>query len=152
MDEALDVLVGLWRGEPFSYSGQHFQIRDVTFLPQPIQQPRIPIWIGGGWYRKGVVHRASKWDGACLYKVTEDSDWSDMTPDDIHEMKSALQLTKVDYDLVAGGRERSDNWDEERQFIRNLADAGVTWWKEAIMSADYQTMYKQISRGPLFIE
>ncbi len=46
VDESLDVIAGLWSGQPFSYEGQHFHLRDVTFLPTPVQQPRIPIWVG----------------------------------------------------------------------------------------------------------
>jgi probable F420-dependent oxidoreductase len=45
-DEALDVLPLHWSGEPFSYKGRHFEIRDAIARPRPVQQP-IPIWIGG---------------------------------------------------------------------------------------------------------
>src|SRR5829696_8449077 len=47
LDEALEVIAGLWTGEPFSFRGEHFAIEEVTFLPRPVAQPRIPIWIGG---------------------------------------------------------------------------------------------------------
>ena len=43
LDEGLDILTGLWSGEPFSYQGEHYQLDNVTFLPRPVQQPRIPI-------------------------------------------------------------------------------------------------------------
>ena len=33
LDEALQVLTGLWTGEPFSHQGEHYRVRDVTFLP-----------------------------------------------------------------------------------------------------------------------
>ncbi|MGH2600141.1 MAG: LLM class flavin-dependent oxidoreductase, partial [Dehalococcoidia bacterium] len=69
LDEGLEVLAGLWSGEPFSYVGQHYQVREVRFLPRPLQQPRIPIWVGGGYPNRGPVRRAARWDGACLYKA-----------------------------------------------------------------------------------
>jgi alkanesulfonate monooxygenase SsuD/methylene tetrahydromethanopterin reductase-like flavin-dependent oxidoreductase (luciferase family) len=47
LDEALEIIVGLWRGEAFSFQGIHYHIHNVTFLPRPVQSPRIPIWIGG---------------------------------------------------------------------------------------------------------
>ncbi|HEX9132980.1 MAG TPA: LLM class flavin-dependent oxidoreductase [Ktedonobacteraceae bacterium] len=47
LDEGLDILAGLWRGEPFSYKGTHYRVEEVAFLPKPVQQPRIPIWVGG---------------------------------------------------------------------------------------------------------
>jgi alkanesulfonate monooxygenase SsuD/methylene tetrahydromethanopterin reductase-like flavin-dependent oxidoreductase (luciferase family) len=35
LDEALDVLTGLWSGQPFHYDGQHFRVTEVTLLPGP---------------------------------------------------------------------------------------------------------------------
>src|SRR5919205_126195 len=45
LDEALDVLVGLWSGEAFSFEGEYYHLREVKLLPTPIQKPRIPIWV-----------------------------------------------------------------------------------------------------------
>jgi hypothetical protein len=45
LDEGLEVLTGLWSGEPFSFRGEHLRVEDVQFLPTPVQQPRIPIWV-----------------------------------------------------------------------------------------------------------
>src|SRR5947199_1049159 len=46
LDEGLEILAGLMSGQPFSYQGHHYHVQDVTFLPRPVQTPRIPIWIG----------------------------------------------------------------------------------------------------------
>jgi alkanesulfonate monooxygenase SsuD/methylene tetrahydromethanopterin reductase-like flavin-dependent oxidoreductase (luciferase family) len=51
LDEGLAILAGLWSGQPFSYIGQHYQVQEMTFLPPPVQQPRIPIWVVGAWPR-----------------------------------------------------------------------------------------------------
>lgn len=53
LDEALELIGRLWTGEPFVYEGAHFNIGPVVFTPTPVQEPRIPIWIGGGYPRKG---------------------------------------------------------------------------------------------------
>jgi len=63
LDEGLDILLGLWSGESFSYKGEYYQLEDVRFLPKPIQSPRIPIWVGGGWPRKKPFIRAARYDG-----------------------------------------------------------------------------------------
>src|SRR5207245_402457 len=47
LDEGLDILAGLWSGQPFRYEGTHYTIREVTFLPRPVQMPRIPIFACG---------------------------------------------------------------------------------------------------------
>jgi alkanesulfonate monooxygenase SsuD/methylene tetrahydromethanopterin reductase-like flavin-dependent oxidoreductase (luciferase family) len=71
LDEALTVLTGLWRGEPFSFEGAHYHIKDALFLPRPVQQPRIPIWVAGIWPNKAPLRRAMRWDGAFTVFRTE---------------------------------------------------------------------------------
>lgn len=45
-EEAIAVIKGCWSGEPFSFTGDHYQVKGVT-CPRPIQQPRPPILIAG---------------------------------------------------------------------------------------------------------
>ena len=63
LDEALAIIAGLWSGEPFSFDGAHYQVQNVQFLPRPLQQARIPIWVGGVWPHKKPFRRAAGWDG-----------------------------------------------------------------------------------------
>ncbi len=46
-DEQLQIIERLWSEEHISFNGQFYQFQDVAFYPKPIQQPRIPIWVGG---------------------------------------------------------------------------------------------------------
>jgi probable F420-dependent oxidoreductase len=46
LDQALDIIAALWRGETVSVDGPHFQIEGAYVLPAPVQQP-LPLWIGG---------------------------------------------------------------------------------------------------------
>lgn len=61
-DETLDVLPRNWAGEPFSYEGTSFSVRDGISRPSPVQQP-IPIWIGGNanLTLRRVAQRAQGW-------------------------------------------------------------------------------------------
>ena len=47
LDEGLDIVTGLWSGEPFAYSGSHYEVAETIFRPTPVQRPRIPVWIAG---------------------------------------------------------------------------------------------------------
>lgn len=47
LEEQLQVITGLWSQDPFSYSGKHYQLADCHFTPRPVQQPRLPIIVGG---------------------------------------------------------------------------------------------------------
>ncbi len=46
-DEQLQMLSSLWTEEHISYNGQFYRFQDLAFYPKPVQQPRIPIWVGG---------------------------------------------------------------------------------------------------------
>lgn len=62
-DEALEVITGLWSGNPFSYDGDHFTVDEAVLRPAPVQEPRIPIVIGGWWPHKKPFQRGARWDG-----------------------------------------------------------------------------------------
>ena len=52
LEEALDVLEGLFGPGPFSYQGKHYRIGGLDGLPKPVQQPKgPPVLIGGGGRR-----------------------------------------------------------------------------------------------------
>lgn len=63
LDESLDVIDGLWREEEFSYDGSHYELREATLQPTPVQNPRIPILLGGWWPNKNPIARGARWDG-----------------------------------------------------------------------------------------
>jgi probable F420-dependent oxidoreductase len=46
-DEQLQILNLLWTQEHASFHGQHYAFDDVAFYPKPIQQPHMPLWVGG---------------------------------------------------------------------------------------------------------
>lgn len=158
LDEALDIIVGLWSGKPFSYQGHYFQVNEMTFLPKPVQQPRIPILVGGGWPLKGPSLRAARYDGCCLYKQHAPGDSSDWTADDVRALKAFIEEHRSEaergkpYDIKLGGRSRSDDWERDRALMKSLADAGVTWWVEYVPARDLETMREGVKRGPLRIE
>jgi probable F420-dependent oxidoreductase len=51
LEEAVRVVKGLWAGAPLTYEGRHYQIRDLTCAPLPVQRPHPPLMIGGGGRR-----------------------------------------------------------------------------------------------------
>jgi alkanesulfonate monooxygenase SsuD/methylene tetrahydromethanopterin reductase-like flavin-dependent oxidoreductase (luciferase family) len=44
--EGLRVIEMLWTGEPSTFEGRYFRLRDAVGNPRPVQAPRPPIWIG----------------------------------------------------------------------------------------------------------
>src|SRR5579863_4582549 len=45
LDEALQILTGLWTTNDFSFAGKHYSLSHVTMNPKPYQTPRIPVWV-----------------------------------------------------------------------------------------------------------
>ena len=64
LDEGLAILDGLWSGEPFTFEGAYQRVEGAHFLPRPVQQPRIPVWVAGRWPNRRPFRRAARWDGA----------------------------------------------------------------------------------------
>jgi alkanesulfonate monooxygenase SsuD/methylene tetrahydromethanopterin reductase-like flavin-dependent oxidoreductase (luciferase family) len=48
MEETLQIVQGLWRGEPFTFEGKHRQVKEAVLRVLPVQQPYVPILIAGG--------------------------------------------------------------------------------------------------------
>jgi F420-dependent oxidoreductase-like protein len=48
LDEALQVIPRLWSEETVDYDGTYLHFRGAFSDPKPLQQPRPPIWVGGG--------------------------------------------------------------------------------------------------------
>ena len=51
MVEAIDVVRGLWSGQPLNFQGEHYVVRDMTGTPSPCQPGGPPIIVGGGGKR-----------------------------------------------------------------------------------------------------
>lgn len=130
MDEGLQILAGLWTGEPFSFEGQYYRLREVTFLPKPLQSPRIPIWIGGGWNTPPAIRRAAQWDGFFPQKWRElisVEEWRGI-------MKTLDQHRTSDapMDLIQGGTTPGDDPAHAAEIVAPFEAIGLTWWMEHI--------------------
>jgi len=151
LDEGLAILAGLWSGHPFSYSGEHYHIQEMTFLPPPIQSPRIPIWVVGAWPRMKSMQRVLNWDGLLPNKLNEDGTFAEITPEDIRAMKAYIdeqRTATTPFDIIWEGRTPGENREQAAAIVRPWAEAGATWWMEAMWEApnspvDIRTRIKQ---------
>lgn len=46
-DEQLQIIKLAWEEERPRFQGRYYQFDEIGFYPKPLQQPRIPIWVGG---------------------------------------------------------------------------------------------------------
>jgi alkanesulfonate monooxygenase SsuD/methylene tetrahydromethanopterin reductase-like flavin-dependent oxidoreductase (luciferase family) len=155
LDEALDVLAGLWSGRPFRYAGHHYRVDEVTLLPAPVQTPRIPIWVGGAYPNEGPMRRAARWDGACLYRAVAAGSAVDsgdpLTLDEFLELKRFIERHRTSsspFDLMIGAAKRGADPGRERARIQACAGAGATWCQDWIPPDNADAMRAFIGRGP----
>ncbi|HUS61333.1 MAG TPA: LLM class flavin-dependent oxidoreductase, partial [Acidimicrobiales bacterium] len=47
LEDALEIIARLFTGEVVDYEGKQVSLQQARLLPQPVQRPHPPIWIGG---------------------------------------------------------------------------------------------------------
>jgi alkanesulfonate monooxygenase SsuD/methylene tetrahydromethanopterin reductase-like flavin-dependent oxidoreductase (luciferase family) len=152
LDEALAILAGLWTGEWFAHSGEHFALDEMRFIPKPAQA-RIPVWIGGNWPNRRPFRRAARWDGVVPEKVGG----GQPTPAELREVLAyiaeerglAALETGRQFDVVIGGVTAAADA-EGLETAESYAEAGATWWMERFHPAERspRQAQKRIAGGP----
>lgn len=154
LDEGLAVLEGLWSGEPFSFSGAHYQVEGAYFLPRPVQA-HIPIWVAGIWPNKPPFRRAARWDG--LFPLGRGLSFTEqMTPAAIGEAAAytrshrATERAAAPLDLAHWGISGDDDPGADRALVEGYAAAGVTWWVENFNNerGTLEAQRARIRKGP----
>ncbi len=146
LDESLDILRGLWTGEPFSYNGKHYTINEVTY--QKPYQKEIPVWVAGFLPAKRPLRRAARYNG-----VYPGRNFPDMfTVQDMGTVVDYISKhrdTMKGYDIVAGG-ETPNNPEEGAKVTQPWIQAGATWWSENINGwrGNLKEMRERIQAGP----
>lgn len=152
LDEGLEILTGLWSGQPFSYQGRHYHLETMTFTPTPLQQPRIPIWVVGAWPRTRSMQRVLRYDGLLPNKLAPDGSQVDVTPDDIRAMKAYIdqhRTLSTPFDIICEGETPGDDPARAAALVRPYAEAGSTWWMEARWQASgIDEIRRRICQGP----
>lgn len=118
LDEAIDVVDGLFGGGPFTYDGRYYQVVEARCQPRPLQRPRPPIWLGGKGNRmiELCARKADGWNTVWRW-----------TPDDYKERLDVLDRACERAGRDPAGITRSlglntlvgeDDADVERRFRR----------------------------------
>lgn len=143
LDEALAVLEGLWSGEPFSFAGAHYTVDNAQFLPRPLQQPRIPIWVAGVWPGTKPFRRAARFDG--IAPMGREMGVM-LTPAEIRDLRAYVEQHRASegaFDVVIGGPPLS-----AEQYAAYSA-AGATWYQLGPDEGeDGEAFRARVRRGP----
>ena len=154
VDESLAILDGLWRGEPFTYAGEHYRVGPVTFLPRPVQEPRIPVWVAA--LRPGSdapLRRAARWDG--FVPAVEDGylplETFARDVARVRELRAAAGApADAPYEMVACGATPGDDRAAALGIVAAFQAAGATWWLEIVSDwlGGIDAIRARIAAGP----
>jgi Luciferase-like monooxygenase len=147
LDEGLAILSGLWSGKPFSFSGAHYDVKEMTMLPTPVQSPRIPVWVPGVLTKNKSMRRALEWDGIIPQKYKS---MERMTPSEVRELKKFVgehRSSRGPFDIVVGGTTPGGNRRRAANTVNAFKEAGATWWLESAMTS-WDKLRKRINQGP----
>jgi alkanesulfonate monooxygenase SsuD/methylene tetrahydromethanopterin reductase-like flavin-dependent oxidoreductase (luciferase family) len=122
LDESLDVLTALWSGKRVDHDGEHLHVHTPAFLPIPRQQPRVPIWVAGGWPdARPAFRRAARYDG--VYPMpSQPSPRIHLMPDEIRAIRATIGRDDPGFEVVTTAGPGQDPGE--------LEAAGATWWIE----------------------
>lgn len=162
LDEGLEVLTGLWHGQPFNHDGKQYTIKPSVHFPPPppVQQPRIPIWVVGAWPRMKSMRRVLRYDGLLPNVMDDSGQHVRMTPDHVRDMKKFVDANRsavTPFDIVVEGKTLGDDREQAAKIIKPWIDAGATWWIEAMWDTLDQSdrltpVLTRIKQGPPRIE
>ncbi|WP_100524574.1 LLM class flavin-dependent oxidoreductase [Mycobacteroides abscessus] len=161
LDEGLDVLFGLWEGQPFSYEGKHYQVTPTAHLvpDPPVQTPRITTWCVGLLGSAKSMSRAARCDGLLPNITTADGRfdfnppldrWADAARE-IHSRRSELGYGDG-YDVVYEATTDWSNLDATREKIATLHDSGYTWYLDSDWHTEHDdslaALRARVENGP----
>jgi alkanesulfonate monooxygenase SsuD/methylene tetrahydromethanopterin reductase-like flavin-dependent oxidoreductase (luciferase family) len=132
LDEGLEVVTGLWSGEPFSHRGTHYTVDGVQFLPPPLQQPRIPVWTSAIVRNERTLGRAARWDGVVLGEMGE----AGMAVLPAEAVAEVTARPDVPADVVVAAPAGTD--------LGPYRDAGATW----VLVTDWLDVLKEAAAAP----
>lgn len=122
MDECLDIVTGLWSGQPFAYDGTHYHVEPTEFpaIGDVMQDPHPPIWCVGALGYDRSMQRALRWDGI----IPQTVDRNGARQATLEELQAVRGNFPDGFDVIVEG-----NHDEHSPAA--WADAGATWWLES---------------------
>jgi alkanesulfonate monooxygenase SsuD/methylene tetrahydromethanopterin reductase-like flavin-dependent oxidoreductase (luciferase family) len=149
LDEGLAILMGLWTTDPFSFTGEYYQLHQVSLSSHPIQSPRIPLWIVGGWPRRPPFRRAAKFDGICFKSIHHETrKW--LTLEEFQDGLAYVRAHRkqdTPFDVIMSGETPQDR-QQGSDIVTPFQEAGATWWIEEGLGWTLEEFRARVRSGP----
>jgi alkanesulfonate monooxygenase SsuD/methylene tetrahydromethanopterin reductase-like flavin-dependent oxidoreductase (luciferase family) len=120
LDESLEILQAAWSGQPVHHRGEHYTVDGMRFLPRPVQQPGVPVWVAGSYGKPRPLRRAARYQGFFPVDLEGPEQLADMVAALASLRREAGGEASEPYDIVAALPPGTDPLP--------YAAAGATWW------------------------
>jgi alkanesulfonate monooxygenase SsuD/methylene tetrahydromethanopterin reductase-like flavin-dependent oxidoreductase (luciferase family) len=135
LDEGLDLLDHLMRGEPVKHDGVNYHV-DAHLRPASVQQPRPPFWLAGTDPYLRPLRRAARWDGVAPIAA----DGGPMRPDELARYVARVE-PPARFDIIGG--HHPDHQAGEYEAV------GATWLMDSRWPAgDWFAELSRVAHGP----
>lgn len=145
VDESIDILHGLWKGQPFTHDGKHYKIKENKFVhqpPKPLHHDRVPIWMVGALGHEKSMRRVLKCDGLLPTKLDPSStgpvDKPLFSPADLRDAIAWIKANRTattPFDIVMEAPFGADPA-KEAEIMAPWQEAGATWWIDSMWMAE----------------
>jgi alkanesulfonate monooxygenase SsuD/methylene tetrahydromethanopterin reductase-like flavin-dependent oxidoreductase (luciferase family) len=145
-DEALQALRVLWREDPSTFKGTHFDFQRIRSFPKPVQKGGVPILVGG--HSPEAARRAARY-GDGFYPLTPIVDADVRRVDFVKEINGLIAMLKDECDKV--GR-KFDGFDittavaPNVDLVKRLEDIGVTRVSMSLAASDRDGITRSLDK------
>jgi len=123
LEEAIEVVKALMTTDGATVEGRHYQLRDATLHPRPVQQPHPPLWVGAGGHQRTIPIAARHADVWHSFGSVETLT-AKAAVLDTHARRAGRDPASI---VRATSLSLSEPWDEVRATAGELADAGFSY-------------------------
>ena len=145
-DEAIGALHALWRDDPSTFEGAHFNFHRIRSFPKPLQAGGVPILVGG--HSRAAARRAARY-GDGFYPLTPIVDTDVSKIDFVKEIDRLIVMLREECDKVGrkfDGFEISTSAAADLDIIKRLEDIGVGRVSTALAALDRDGITRSLEK------
>ena len=131
-NEGLEIIRRLWEGETLTFEGKYYTVAKAKLTPEPIQQPRPPIWVGG--FTPPALRRAAKYgDGYIGVGPLKEAYERYVTAlEKVGKPTTDIRLAGGYFWLIPSA-DPDKTWNEAAEHVRYQVNAYAEWSEKAGM-------------------
>ena len=131
-NEGLEIIRRLWEGETLTFEGKYYTVTRAKLTPEPIQQPRPPIWVSG--FTPPALRRAAKYgDGYIGVGPLKEAYERYVTAlEKVGKSTTDIRLAGGYFWLIPS-EDPDKTWNEAAEHVRYQVNAYAEWSEKAGM-------------------